>query len=978
MKRLNLILLLLMPILGYASKPDSINVRGEIRDSFTKEFLEGVEITVMYPDSSVIHVDSTSHAIEVRTSGYYSYTPGGQYSLKVPGSGTYLIKIQQRGYQTKICRFFVPLRKYAKWVRDWNENFEIEKIHQVHEVQLGEAVVKATKIKMVMKRDTIVFNADAFQLSQGSMLAQLVAELPGMKLNDGGDISYNGEHVSSLLVNGKDFFKGNPQIALQNLPAYMVNKIKIYRRSENGDYLNKDLVEVNKNKKLVVDVNLKKQYNQGWIIDAEASGGSNHRYMERATLLRYTDHSKFFVFGNFNNMNDTKVLGNDSYRLSSWIPVGLQKLKMGGLYLDCDDKKNAIYYHSDLTVKHLATDEEMISSSETYLNAGNIYGRNYSLNRAKRTDVSWKNDFSYSGNKLYLQFWPNIQYFRRENNGIYRSANFNGDPKDQRRGASIDSVFEPASSSRLNELLINKVSNSTYGVSKSFFLDGRLQSHFTTPLLGNDMEVKLIGFYNHDDDDLFSHYNLYQPKGIQKEDFRNQYTLTPSRSYYYITEVGYQWIFSRLRDVSFNVEYSYEQDYLNGQRELYRLDSLSGWNTPEKHSLGALPSTTDSLHAALDWQNSYYQIRRKQNQTTTFSINKNFGEGSCLSFSFPFNKNDYIIRDTRNNQNRKLKHNLSAWSPTISLFFNPFGWKIPDRLNSSYNYEIIEPHMLNYLDVIDNANPLIIQSGNPNLKDVRQHSFNFSRRKTIARKQKNISITALWHITSNAVAQAMTYDRSTGVRTYKPQNINGNWDVNLGFDYGQAVDSMNHINVSTSTKINYQNNVDYCSERGGETVDPYRSSVRNLRLNEDFQAVYNLKTMRYEGHMGCEWVNLTSRRDNFNKVNAVDFKYGVSARLPLLLGTELNTDLTMYSRRGYNDASMNDDNLVWNADVTKSFLKSKNLILKLEGFDLLHQLDNVRTEVNAQGRTETWYNVVPSYLMLHLIYRLNVLPKKKN
>jgi hypothetical protein len=189
---------------------------------------------------------------------------------------------------------------------------------------------------------------------------------------------------------------------------------------------------------------------------------------------------------------------------------------------------------------------------------------------------------------------------------------------------------------------------------------------------------------------------------------------------------------------------------------------------------------------------------------------------------------------------------------------------------------------------------------------------------------------------------------------------------------------MNHINVSTSTKINYQNNVDYCSERGGETVDPYRSSVRNLRLNEDFQAVYNLKTMRYEGHMGCEWVNLTSRRDNFNKVNAVDFKYGVSARLPLLLGTELNTDLTMYSRRGYNDASMNDDNLVWNADVTKSFLKSKNLILKLEGFDLLHQLDNVRTEVNAQGRTETWYNVVPSYLMLHLIYRLNVLPKKKN
>jgi len=111
-------------------------------------------------------------------------------------------------------------------------------------------------------------------------------------------------------------------------------------------------------------------------------------------------------------------------------------------------------------------------------------------------------------------------------------------------------------------------------------------------------------------------------------------------------------------------------------------------------------------------------------------------------------------------------------------------------------------------------------------------------------------------------------------------------------------------------------------------------------------------------------------------VNAFDIQYGAKVQTSLVWDLKINTDLTIYSRRGYNDASMNDDNLVWNADVTKSFLKSKNLILKLEGFDLLHQLDNVRTEVNAQGRTETWYNVVPSYVMLHLIYRLNVLPKK--
>lgn len=129
--------------------------------------------------------------------------------------------------------------------------------------KLKEVKVTATLVKMVMKKDTIVYNADAFQLAEGSMLDQLVAQLPGVELRDNGQIYVNGRFVSSLLLNGEDFFKGNPNIALQNLPAYTVNQIKVYEKQSDRDKAMG--LEKRGEQPLVMDVNLKKQYSVGWM-----------------------------------------------------------------------------------------------------------------------------------------------------------------------------------------------------------------------------------------------------------------------------------------------------------------------------------------------------------------------------------------------------------------------------------------------------------------------------------------------------------------------------------------------------------------------------------------------------------------------------------------------------------------------------------------------------------------------------------------
>ena len=155
-------------------------------------------------------------------------------SFDLPASGDYIVSYSHKRYTSqsrhvrlnfsrhrrpRITLDPVKLRKRPK--QD-TAGYEMEGT-------LGEVVVTASKIKMVMRGDTVVYNADAFELANGSMLDALVRQLPGVELK-GGRIYVNGEFVDNLLVNGRNFFRGNPKIALDNLPAYMVDKVNVYRR----------------------------------------------------------------------------------------------------------------------------------------------------------------------------------------------------------------------------------------------------------------------------------------------------------------------------------------------------------------------------------------------------------------------------------------------------------------------------------------------------------------------------------------------------------------------------------------------------------------------------------------------------------------------------------------------------------------------------------------------------------------------------
>lgn len=181
--------------------------------------------------------------------------------------------IEQPGYKKET--------KDIQFTKDFPKEMKLGQIYVVKESSpysvemmkaLDEVTVTATKVKMVVRGDTLVYDASAFRLSEGSMLDALVGQLPGVELKDNGQIMVNGKFVKSLLLDGKDFFKGDPNVALKNLPAYIVKNIKVY------DYIDDALKASGERQKkgdnLVLDVRLKKQYQKGLIANVE--GGTAH------------------------------------------------------------------------------------------------------------------------------------------------------------------------------------------------------------------------------------------------------------------------------------------------------------------------------------------------------------------------------------------------------------------------------------------------------------------------------------------------------------------------------------------------------------------------------------------------------------------------------------------------------------------------------------------------------------------------------
>lgn len=529
---------------------ESHKVFGQCIDNFTTNPVDTGTVVLMSQDN--VPLDTVS----------LSKTSKGRFSFTVNKVGSYGVKVYSNNYETVYQAFEVRSKReefvYVKTIR-------MEK----KAILLEDVVVKASKIKMVFMGDTIVYNSDAFNLADGSMLQDLIKELPGASINDNGQIYINGRFVQSLMINGKDFFGGNPMVALQNLPAYTVSKIKVFDQEGRNTHMMKRNMGDNQ---YTMDVKLKKEYSKGYMGNLEAGIGTDSRYRIKGFGMRSTEVSDLIGFISMNNLNETSSASSGG-RWRNFADVkGLKDIKSVGLsYQNTFNKITRSWYGNSLIYTY--TDDNLLEkmNRQTFYETGDMYSKSTSENQTKLHDVTYTGNLEIGGTAFTMMGDVKAKYTNKKRNGSY----------------NLESMH--------NTKLLNTMNSLDQGEERYYFFDTRLQGGIKhiSDMIGYNFNVN----YDNLNSTGFNMHNInYQ---ASSRDYLHRYMEMPNHHFHINSYIDYNYHL-KLIDIIPNYNFTYEHG--NTKNALYRLDKIS---TVDSTLLNMLPSAVDELNQVIDSVNTY-------------------------------------------------------------------------------------------------------------------------------------------------------------------------------------------------------------------------------------------------------------------------------------------------------------------------------------------------------------------------------------
>lgn len=943
---------------------------GQVLDNVTRKPLIDVKTQLLTKDSVLVFewtINNENGVADLRPI----------YLVPIPEAGEYILRLSRDKYETATIPYKIDrLRKSEKAIlHDPVVMKRAPREVVMNEVVMNEVVIKATKVKFYVRGDTLVYNADAFQLEEGSMLDALIRQLPGTELKDDGRIFVNGKQVESLLLNGEDFFKKDRTIMLENLPTYMVNKVQVYEKEgQTGQLLGKKIGD----QQLVMDVRLKKQYEIGWMGNVEAAGGTHERYLARLFALRYTTHSRLSAFANVNNLNDKQRPGQNS----EWMPAienGIRTMQNGGIDYLINDRMHRFKIEGEATVNHTDTRTRELTASQTFLQGGDLYGRIRNTSNAHDLNFNTNHHWTFNSKWINVTLNPDLHYSSNSGSSLIRSVQSG---RDNLSDGSLDTLFASDVSPAKLTNIINRVSDESKSDGYYLSTGMKVQAAIKVPHTNDNILLEAHGNYIDTKHDNFAHKLYDYPQGGAPADLRNEYGRNDYRSYsatakatYYYWGVGRNWLI--------RPSYEYTTDHTRQNNGLYRLDYLmqDAGDWPE---LGALPSVTDWMKQTYDPEHSKYATQQNDYHVVTLNIHKNEYKNNkwTLDFNLPLS----IDRS-------QLDYNRPALVDTTItkhyVFFRPSLWARKRWFNMSEEGRVLSYHELGtsyrlsmtpasigyFVDVRTNDNPLEVYTGNKDLHVTHNHRWEVNYMWNSPETQRMVSSVVSYQLSRNDIAMGYTYDRQTGIYTYRPENVNGNNVISGHVTFSTPLDKRKRLKLELNTDASYRHSIDLSSDSPDQPLQ--KSVVNTTNLTQGLRINYSIGSVHLGGKSSVTYTHQTSPRTGFIPTTAASYHYGVNCSADIPMGWQISTDATMYSRRGYADESFNTDNFVWNIRVAKKLMKGR-LILMLDGFDILNNISNVRQTVNAQGRTETWYMSIPRYAMLHVVYRISKSPKKKS
>ena len=880
----------------------------------------------------------------------------GGFTLKTTAAGKYTVKVSYVSYKTATRE--VTLSEKNDTVR--LGTLELEPSAQA----LGEAVVSATQARVEQKEDTTVYNASAYRTPVGSTLEALVEQLPGVEVSDDGTITWNGKTVSEFLINGKDFFKGDTKIAMKNLPVELVSKLKAYDKK--SDYTEQTGIDDGE-ETTVLDITTKKKLDASWVNNVDLGYGTKDRYTGRLFSTRFTERSRVSLYGSANNTSDR---GFGGWR-GGW-GGGLTASKSAGadFYWENDKEKREkgrLELGGNVHYSYSGTDSQSKSNSENFLTAGqgSSFANSFNRSGSGTTNVNGAFRLEWHPDTLtMLMFRPSFSHSSSHNDGSSQSATFNADPYEvDGIDSPLDSMLldDDALPAALRDIAVNRNVRTTLGESKSNSFDASLMLVRRLNSEGRNVSMRASAGYSKSTSHSFSNsmIDYFQPTAEQPNEWLNQFNDNPSKNWNASVRAGYSEPIAKDWHLQFNYQFSYR--YSDSERALYEFSDYDVWS----HPLGYIPSTVDSLMMVRDDQNSQYATYKYFTHRASVGIRYNT---KMIRFNAGL---DFVPQKTELAYNRPSQIDTTVTrhvfnvSPQVRLRYR---FSDTGQLDIHYRGSASEPSMTDLLDIVDDSDPLNITRGNPGLKPSWENSLRVFFNNYITEKQQGMMAGLFVTQESNSISNAVSYDEETGVRTVRPENINGKWNARGNFMFNTGFGPEKTWTFSTFTNLGYTNDVGYVTNNNINQ----KSTTRSLNVGENLNLAYRTSwfDVGLRGNVNYQHAR-NSLQTNANQ-DTWNFSYGLNGNVNLPWNMSISTDIRMNSRRGYSDNSMNTNELIWNAQIAQSFLKDNTATISLQFYDILQKQSNISRTINAQLRQDTWTNAINSYCMLHFIYRLNI------
>lgn len=876
----------------------------------------------------------------------------GRFALTLSQPGNYYLSLSAVGYATTTHPFVFKGRDL---------NLGTIAI-SAEAITLDEATITATPPKMTVSEDTVIYHAAAYRVPDGSAVEALIEQLPGAEIDDDGNITINGQVVKKIRIDGKDFTLGGTKAAMKNLPAAMIEKVKAY--TEKSDMAKLTGIDDGE-EETVLDFGIRPNMRKGLNSNTDVGYGTEHRYGLRNMTTRMKGNMRYAFIGNANNTNDQGFSGR---RRRGGGNQGQSMSKALGINLNYE-RRNIIKTDGSLEWVHDDTDNHSHASVENFVRRKGAFSnsQNQSYGRSDRLQgnmrVEWHPD-----TLTTINVRPNFALTRSDNQRRSLSASFNENP--------YDYTSDPLANLGLldhDQLLVNSRSNKNVAYSYGHSLNLSLQLHRRLSRTGRSLGLSISGNQsnNHSLNLSATNVHLYLVQNRAGEDSTyqtNRYNVTPTDNWGYSLRASYTEPI--LRNTFLQVDYTYGVNHSKSDRQTYNFG-----NTSEDIFNSTLNAYRDwdSYFHYLDYPLDHYIDSRlsRYSEYTNYNHNINL-QLRVVRQKYNFNagiqlrpQQSHYLQDYRGIAVDTVRH-LTNMTPTLN-----FRYRFDRRsdLRITYRGQTSQPRITDLLDITDDTNPLNITKGNPGLKPSFRNRMDVQFKKFRQRRQQTITANMNFSTTSNSISRMVTYDEQTGGRTTRPENINGNWNIAGGATFNTSLDTLGRWNLNLRSNLGYNHDVGYVAV-GKKSSE--KNVTRRTNLSQRLAGSY--KTRWIEVSVDGQ-VNYNRSRNTLQPRNNMDtwrYSYGGNLQLNSPWGTSLSSGIRQYCRRGFSDAAMNTNELIWNAQISQSLLRGRPLIVMLQLYDILGQQSNLSRTINATRRSDTEYNTINSYAMLHVSYRLNM------